>query len=180
MIAILIYKTNSFNVFPLKVALKRWVLDYCFNRQLLLNARNAHQAPLNGNTNPSHATANQPKQSGRWAGQNLRGLPPLSLHQLCLVAWYTLPIYIPPGNQRSRQNKQLKDQQNRIIAVRKCPGLVLAQDNSGHLQWLHSFCALDILHDTSTGSHKEMICAHNLDFVPWTQIYDLIPGSQKQ
>ena len=97
---------------------------------------------------------------------------------LCLVAWYTLPIYIPPGNQRSRQNKQLKDQQNRIIAVRKCPGLVLAQDNSGHLQWLHSFCALDILHDTSTGSHKELICAHNLDFVPWTQIYDLIPGSQ--
>ena len=90
----------------------------------------------------------------------------------------SLPIYIPPGNQRSRQNKQLTDQQYRIIAVRKCPGLVLAQDNSGHLQWLHSFCALDILHDTSTGSHKEMICAHNLDFVPWTQIYDLIPGSQ--
>ena len=61
--------------------------------------------------------------------------------------------------------------------MRKCPGLVLAQDSSEHLQWLHSFCAHDILHDTSTGSHKESICDHILEFVPWTQVYDLIPGS---
>ena len=37
--------TNSFNVFPLEVALKLWVVDYFFSRQLLLNASNAHQAP---------------------------------------------------------------------------------------------------------------------------------------
>ena len=61
--------TNFFNVFPLKVALKLWVVNHFFSRQLLLNASNAQQAPLNGNTKPSHATANQPKQSGRWAGQ---------------------------------------------------------------------------------------------------------------
>ena len=86
--------TNSFNVFPLKVAPKLWVVDYFFSRQLLLNASNAHQAPLNGNTNPSHATANQPKQSGRWAGQIIARLATSISPPLCLVAWYSLSPFI--------------------------------------------------------------------------------------
>ena len=101
-------------------------------------------------------------------------------HSTTLPGSMVLSPHLYPAWEPAVTTKQTTEtSQNRIIAVRKCPGLVLAQDNSGHLQWLHSFCAHDILHDTSTGSHKVMMrCVHNLDFVPWTQIYDLIPGSQ--
>ena len=93
-------------------------------------------------------------------------------HSTTLPGSMVLSPHLYPAWEPAVKTKQTTETSTeQKIAVRGCPGITPDISSGGTL------CALDILHDTSTGSHKVMmICVHNLDFVPWTQIYDLIPG----
>ena len=93
----------------------------------LLNASNAQQAPLNGNTEPTQALAQQPKQPGWRVGQNFEANH-LS-HHLTWVAWQHSPHLCTAWESAAKTttNKELQGTLHTLCPKVSCTTRALAR-----------------------------------------------------